>query len=270
MQIYSSSESFPQDEPGRTDEAQENPHKLLDWNQTFDKYCDIRTKYFEKSVASTKCRFATDLELIFESCRQTVSLTKEAEEKLIDMREECRKRTIELIDTMDPLPILKAQFSMKEIQNYFTDTYSILLSKTREFFETYFSNHQFLYGEEGGVSKNSEPVSGKDKIQGPSISKRKLPRQAVEILRQWKSDHGDNHHPSKEEKELLAYKARVSVKQVNTWFVNNRVRPRNRVRKMNQPGVKKPAVVPGLLSQIQALRGSTSGQDQNRNQASQF
>jgi len=51
-----------------------------------------------------------------------------------------------------------------------------------------------------------------------------LPRKAVKHLKGWVYDHFDNPYPSENEKAVLAEKLGLNHVQVNTWFINARMR----------------------------------------------
>jgi hypothetical protein len=47
---------------------------------------------------------------------------------------------------------------------------------------------------------------------------------AVAVLKSWLDDHKNYPYPSSDEKDILARKTGLDVKQINTWFANNRKR----------------------------------------------
>eukprot|EP01017_Pseudomicrothorax_dubius_P018372 TRINITY_DN20355_c0_g1_i1.p1 TRINITY_DN20355_c0_g1~~TRINITY_DN20355_c0_g1_i1.p1 ORF type:complete len:186 (-),score=24.99 TRINITY_DN20355_c0_g1_i1:55-612(-) len=52
----------------------------------------------------------------------------------------------------------------------------------------------------------------------------KLPRKAISILKKWLHSNRRDPYPSPEQKQELAEKGGISVKQVSTWFMNTRSR----------------------------------------------
>jgi hypothetical protein len=54
-----------------------------------------------------------------------------------------------------------------------------------------------------------------------------LPEEAVEILNDWFDSHLNHPYPSTDEKNRLADKCCITVKQVNSWFCNRRNRSQN-------------------------------------------
>ena len=57
--------------------------------------------------------------------------------------------------------------------------------------------------------------------------KHQLPDQAVDVMNEWFDDHVNNPYPTIEEKERMAQRGGISVKQVNAWFSNRRNRSQN-------------------------------------------
>ncbi len=57
--------------------------------------------------------------------------------------------------------------------------------------------------------------------------KHQLPDIAVDILNEWYEDHLHNPYPQLEEKEMLAKRGGITVKQVTAWFSNRRNRSQN-------------------------------------------
>ena len=83
------------------------------------------------------------------------------------------------------------------------------------------------------VHSQSSPVEPKkqqhqsSKYDEKYSRKHQLPDQALSILNEWFDDHVNNPYPTLEEKEKLASKGDISVKQVNAWFSNRRNRSQN-------------------------------------------
>lgn len=55
-------------------------------------------------------------------------------------------------------------------------------------------------------------------------SRRQLPLEAHGILQDWLQEHLTNPYPTKEEKSQLASRTGLKIKQISTWFTNNRQR----------------------------------------------
>ena len=66
-----------------------------------------------------------------------------------------------------------------------------------------------------------------------------LPDDAVDILNEWFDDHLSHPYPQMEEKERLAKRGNISVKQVNAWFSNRRNRSQNTKPKRIQRDMEK-------------------------------
>jgi len=58
----------------------------------------------------------------------------------------------------------------------------------------------------------------------PLPRKVSLPRRSTNLLRSWLFQHLVHPYPNDEEKQYLAKKTRLSVLQVNNWFINARRR----------------------------------------------
>ena len=55
-------------------------------------------------------------------------------------------------------------------------------------------------------------------------SPQKSSSKTLDILNQWFDEHSDKPYPTKKEKEELAKRCKMTVKQVSTWFNNKRYR----------------------------------------------
>jgi len=54
---------------------------------------------------------------------------------------------------------------------------------------------------------------------------------ATDILNKWFDDHSDKPYPTKKEKEELARRCNMSIKQLSTWFNNKRYRSNSTLTK---------------------------------------
>ena len=54
--------------------------------------------------------------------------------------------------------------------------------------------------------------------------KEKLPDHSTQAMRRWLDDHFAHPYPSPEEKLELKLETGLSIKQINQWFINARVR----------------------------------------------
>jgi hypothetical protein len=60
---------------------------------------------------------------------------------------------------------------------------------------------------------------------------RELPNIATAVLKEWLADNKDSPYPSIEQKNFFAEKTGLSMKQINTWFVNHRGRDKDLKKK---------------------------------------
>jgi hypothetical protein len=84
-------------------------------------------------------------------------------------------------------------------------------------------------------SKSSSGVSKKKKKKLQAEHKHKhhprtLPSSATTILQQWYDIHSEDPYPKAEEKKMLMEQTKLSLRQINNWFVNHRCRDKNRIR----------------------------------------
>ncbi|KAF0975786.1 hypothetical protein FDP41_005113 [Naegleria fowleri] len=73
-----------------------------------------------------------------------------------------------------------------------------------------------------------------------------IPKHARDILMEWLEKHFDHPYPSEEEKEELCKTTKLTMNQINTWFVNSRIR------------IWKPKVEPGQKERIKEEKASSS------------
>lgn len=66
------------------------------------------------------------------------------------------------------------------------------------------------------------------KPAGGKVSrKHQLPDRAVDIMNEWFEEHQHNPYPQLREKEIMAERGGITVKQVTAWFSNRRNRSQN-------------------------------------------
>lgn len=68
--------------------------------------------------------------------------------------------------------------------------------------------------------------------------KHQLPDRAVEIMNEWFEEHENNPYPQLCEKEIMAQRGGISIKQVTAWFSNRRNRSQNTKPKRMQRVIK--------------------------------
>lgn len=61
---------------------------------------------------------------------------------------------------------------------------------------------------------------------GPTLLKKtkRFPAEAVAVLAEWFQRHIENPYPTPEEKVILCERTQLSIKQLDTWFINARRR----------------------------------------------
>lgn len=79
----------------------------------------------------------------------------------------------------------------------------------------------------------SSPTQGTTATRGGKSAKKRSPQKPsrtvwdsskLDILNKWYDEHSDKPYPTKKEKEELAKRCKMNVKQVSTWFNNKRYR----------------------------------------------
>jgi predicted methyltransferase len=93
-----------------------------------------------------------------------------------------------------------------------------------------------------------EKVNQKKSNKGNVSRKHMLPDDAVDILNEWFDEHITNPYPQMEEKERLAKRGNITVKQVNAWFSNRRNRSQNTRPKRIQRDMEKK--MSGLIQEL--------------------
>lgn len=84
-------------------------------------------------------------------------------------------------------------------------------------------------------SSSSSPISEDAKEKLNTRKKRQnLPRQTTLILLSWLSEHLDRPYPNSREKYELLMKTRLTIQQLDNWFINARRRKINILRKLKE------------------------------------
>ena len=97
----------------------------------------------------------------------------------------------------------------------------------------------------------------KKSSKGNVSRKHMLPDEAVDILNEWFDEHITNPYPQMEEKERLAKRGNITLKQVNAWFSNRRNRSQNTKPKRIQRDMENK--MSGLIQEIQASSVNGNG-----------
>ena len=75
-----------------------------------------------------------------------------------------------------------------------------------------------------GCSGNTNKENSKDHANTEPATKKRISRQATQILRSWLFEHALKPYPDDDEKDKLCLQTGLSMTQVNNWFVNARRR----------------------------------------------
>eukprot|EP01017_Pseudomicrothorax_dubius_P031650 TRINITY_DN4062_c0_g1_i2.p1 TRINITY_DN4062_c0_g1~~TRINITY_DN4062_c0_g1_i2.p1 ORF type:complete len:174 (+),score=12.72 TRINITY_DN4062_c0_g1_i2:120-641(+) len=73
-------------------------------------------------------------------------------------------------------------------------------------------------------SSISKEQRKKENFSPENSSRRRISAKASRILNTWLEEHMEDPYPTMEDKLVLAQKAELTVKQVKTWFTNQRAR----------------------------------------------
>jgi hypothetical protein len=66
-----------------------------------------------------------------------------------------------------------------------------------------------------------------EQLQKDCVNKRRrqnLPKESIEVMSRWFSEHSSHPYPTEQDKKALAAAANLREDQVNNWFVNVRKR----------------------------------------------
>ncbi|KAJ2938652.1 hypothetical protein O0L34_g11980 [Tuta absoluta] len=74
------------------------------------------------------------------------------------------------------------------------------------------------------VSSSPPPQTEEDTAGGNKKGPCRLPRQAIQVMKEWLAQHVGHPYPSEPEKDRLAAKTNLTLVQVNNWFINARRR----------------------------------------------
>ena len=176
----------------------------------------------------------------------------ENKEKLLQLRLEDMKKTFEnlgsnskVLSRLDYNEEKMAPLLSSDVQNILTTTISQMTEKLEQklrqdnlyqilpqiFLDQQIEKIQsiLLSSLDQAQSKRIQNSPAKKKTNASEVHKYcrgkfKLPRRVKQILHNWYSSHAEDPYPSYEQKTALAREAQITIKQVNSWFINMRGR----------------------------------------------
>ena len=77
---------------------------------------------------------------------------------------------------------------------------------------------------QASCSPPKRATCGGKTVKQKSPQKSNKDSKTLDVLNQWFDEHSDKPYPTKKEKEELAKRSKMTVKQVSTWFNNKRYR----------------------------------------------
>lgn len=93
--------------------------------------------------------------------------------------------------------------------------------------------------QEDEVNGRCEMSVPNSRVQSCKLSrKHQLPDLAVDIMNEWFDEHQHNPYPQMHEKEMMAQRGGITIKQVTAWFSNRRNRSQNTKPKRMQRVIK--------------------------------
>ena len=87
---------------------------------------------------------------------------------------------------------------------------------------------------QAGHSPPKRATHGGKTVKQKSPQKSNSDSKTLDVLNQWFDEHSDKPYPTKKEKEELAKRSKMTVKQVSTWFNNKRYRSNCTLTKKNK------------------------------------
>ncbi|KAJ5068244.1 homeobox protein transcription factor [Anaeramoeba ignava] len=185
-----------------------------------------------------KTQIAKNEEEIKEILEKTEKFWISKTKKNKKSKEENSQKEIQMIDFFLLNLIVKnsiEKIKSFQIQNEINLKFESILKESGSFFSNLFSfekNPKKRKKEKEKESILSNNSFNKKKIEKISLKKRRknLPFQAKKILKEFFLENIENPYPSKNEKENLSEKTGLSIRQINTWFINAR---RRKVKKEN-------------------------------------
>jgi len=230
----------------------------MSFDQVFSEYMLIKQNYFEKGLAKMK----GDIQRRFEeyAASKIGEIQKplaDSERVEIDwMKKTLLNKTLAVVESLRSKVAAVELRTMKEVQVFLEETTEVMFARTAR----YWDKHIELFSLDSAKNskswqavcldntKKKENFDSLDKVkdfkiplvtqvadsvftehQQTSYKPKEvsatsiiLPLSAVNTLNEWVSNNRHDPYPTKEEKEILATKAGITVKQVNNWLVNYR------------------------------------------------
>lgn len=184
------------------------------------------------------------------------SFTESEMLEILSMKNDLIERTSVIIESLRPKVDTLNLRTMKEVKTYLAEMTEMIFQKSIKFWEKHIELFSLDSANKTKSWKTRRTIKGLDKPMnldqcdqspGPqkdqaqvtqkmgmsidklnsgskisSIYAHALPSDSVKILNEWVKKNKEDPYPGKQEKEILAAKANMTVTQVNNWLVNYR------------------------------------------------
>jgi Homeobox KN domain len=249
-------------EPSASSEEQiESTEAHSDFDLMFSKYSCIKEKFFYKEVAKLVCCLGEVVDAKFTEVLGVSSSSPPSAftDLMLKLKDDYKAQLQELVETMLSKKLNVELASFKEIKVRVDHQRLLLQRKVSEFvllLSTGFKDRKPLvlnpssnisnecFGDENaGNASFRDPNSTEDSwtakavrqnpypnghqplpVQNSQLSKSKFSDYAKAVLDDWATLRKEDPYPTFEEKAVLSNVTGLSLQQINTWFVNFRIR----------------------------------------------